>query len=348
MKHIELLNLLCKHRKILDEAYKHKKLLSVPNELVSIGLFSKIGGYYYINEVYLNFVDTLLARADFSYIAEDFEEEVKKLISLKEEYKLKHSNSVYELIIKLLNKIYQGMQNRDKRVKALIENLENDAESELDFLIKEAKSILDRITEIMDKNEKIYFVFETFLEFEEFSEFIKDILFELVMLNQNIDSYLKRLQEFIAQTERKRRFNQKLFKLAGDIINENKKIDNFLMSKRFVYKQKITPLPDTAYINSSKIKKIIGDIKKEKIIKKSEVRTFEEVINLIDLKNLLKFIKGSEDIFKSIIEYVGEIDKELLNESVRVFVYILNHYDKHLEYEKEYNEFNVKVVKWKK
>ncbi len=348
MKHIELLNLLCKHRKILDEAYKHKKLLSVPNELVNIGFFSKIGGYYYINEVYLNFIDTILARADFSYIAEDFEEEVKKLLSLKEEYKLKHSSVISELIFKLLNKIYQGMQNRDKRVKALIENLENDSESELDFLIKEAKGILGRITEIMEKNEKIYFVFETFLEFDEFSEFIKDILFDLVSLNQNIDSYLKRLQEFIAQTERKRRFNQKLFKLSHIILNEDRKVDNFLAAKRFVYKQKIAPFPDNAYMDTSKIKKIIGEIEKEKVIKKSEIKTFEEVINLIDIKNLLKSIKGSQDIFKSIIEYVGKIDRELLNESVRVFVYILNHHDKSLEYTNEFNEFNVKVVKWKR
>ena len=347
MKHIELLNLLCKNRKLLDEAYRQKKLISVPNELVNIGLFSKIGGYYYINEVYLNFIDTLLARADFSYIAEDFEEEVKKLLSLREEYKLKSSKVIYDLIIKLFNKIYQGMINRDKRVKALIENLENDSESELDFLISEAKNILARITEIMEKNEKIYMVFEEFLEFSEFSELVKDILFEMILLNQNIDSYLKRLQEFIAQTERKRKFNQKLFKLAADILNEEAKIDNFLMSKRFVYKQKIISFSDSAYLDTSKIKKIIGEIKKERVIKKSEVRTFEEVINLIDIKKLIEYIKGSEDIFRSIIEYVGEIDRELLNESVRVFVYILNHFDRNLEYTKEYNEFNVKVVKWK-
>ena len=348
MKHIELLNLLCRHRKILDEAYKQKRLLSVPSELLNIGLFSKIGGYYYINEVYLSFVDTLLARADFSYIAEDFEEEVKKLINLKEEYKLNYSKSVYDLIVKLLNKIYQGMINRDKRVKALIENLENDDESELDFLIKEAKNILERISEIMEKNAKIYLVFENFLQFDEFSEFIKDILFDLVSLNQNIDSYLKRLQEFITQTERKRRFNQKLFKLAVDIINENSKVDNLLLQKRFVYKQKISPLPDLTYIDTSKIRKIVGEIKKEKIIKKSKAKSIEEIINIIDLKSLIKEIKGSEDIFKSIIEYVGEVDRALLNESVRVFVYILNHYGKNLEYLNEFNEFNVRVVKWKR
>ena len=347
MKHIELLNLICKYKKVLDEAYKQKKLLSVPDELLKLGLFNKIGGYYYINEVYLNFVDTLLARADFSYIAEDFEEEVKKLLSLKDEYKLKKSSFISELIFKLFNKIYQGMINRDKRVKALIENLESDDRSELDFLIKEAKSILNRINELIEKNEEIYRVFEEFLEFKEFSDFIKDILIDLIYLNQNIDSYLKRLQEFISQTEKKRKFNQKLFKIAHMIVNEDNKIDLFLSTKRFVYKQKVTPLPDLTYLNTNKLQKVLT-LKKEKTIKKSKPKTLEEVINLIDIKRLIEFIKESEDIFKSIIEYVGKVDRELLNESVRVFVYILNHYDKNLEYKKEYNEFNVRVVKWKR
>jgi len=154
MKHIKLLNLLCKHRKILDEAYKQKKLISVPIELVNIGLFNKVGSFYYINEVYFNFVDTLLARADFSYVAEDFEKEIKILIELKEEFKLNKSIAIKDIIFLLLNKIYQGMKNRDKRVLALIEKLENDEVSELEFLIKEAKRILEDVSEIMQKRSK--------------------------------------------------------------------------------------------------------------------------------------------------------------------------------------------------
>ena len=348
MKHIEFLNLLCKNRKILDEGYKNKKLISVPDELLKIGLFNKVGEYFYINEAYLNFVDTFLARADFSYIAEDFDEEIKKILSLKEEYKLKKSSLISDIIFKLLNKIYQGMINRDKRVKALIENLEDDDKSELDFLIKEAKNILARISEIIEKNREIYIVFEDFLEFNEFEDFVKDILFDLISLNQNIDGYLKRLQEFISQTEKKRQFNQKLFKISNMILNEDNRIDNFLISKKFVYKQKIIPLADISYLNSNKLKNILGELKREKVVKKGKIKKIEEVINLIDIKKLLEYVKGSEDIFKTILEYIGKLDKELINESVRVFVYILNHYDKYLEYEKEYNEFNVKVVKWKR
>ncbi len=348
MKHIELLNLLCRYRKLLDEAYKQKKLISVPKELVEIGLFNKVGGYYYLNEIYFTFVDTLLARADFSYIAEDFEKEVKKLIELKEEYKINKTSYVRDLIYKLLNKIYQGMKNRDKRLLGLVEKLENDEMSELEFLIKEARNILKDVEEIMYKNETIVGVFEGFKGFREFREFIKDIMIDVIHLNQNIDSYLKRLREFITQTEKKRRFNQKLYKIAHMIINEDNKIDNFLITKRFVFKQKIEFVPDSAYIEYDRVKKIVGKFTKLKKIKESRVkRDLKEVIALIDLKGLIKSVKGSEDLFKSIIEYVGKIDKELLNESVRVFVYILNHYDKKLIYTNKYNEFNIRVVKWK-
>ncbi|MEO1927560.1 MAG: hypothetical protein ABGX26_02610 [Nautiliaceae bacterium] len=348
MKHIELLNLLCRHRKILDEAYKQKKLLSVPHELVEIGLFSKVGGYYYLNEIYFTFVDTLLARADFSYIAEDFEKEVKKLIELKEEYKLNKSTFLRDLIYKLLNKIYQGMKNRDKRLLGLVEKLENDEISELEFLIKEAKNILKDVEEIMQKNETIVGVFESFMQFDDFKDFIKDIMLDIIHLNQNIDSYLKRLREFISQTEKKRRFNQKLYKIAHMILNEDSKIDNFLITKKFVFKQKIEYIPDSAYVDYERVKNIVGKFTKEKKIKHSHVkRDLKEVIALIDLKGLIKYVKGSDDLFRSIIEYVGKVDKELLNESVRVFVYILNQYDKEVVYTKDYNEYNVRVVKWK-
>ncbi|GAX87484.1 conserved hypothetical protein [Lebetimonas natsushimae] len=348
MKHIELLNLICKHRKIIDLAYKQKKLLSVPEPLVEIGLFNKIGGFYYINEIYLNFVDTLLSRADLSYIAEDFEKEFRKLLEYKNEYQFKKTSVLYDLIISLVTKIYQGMKNRDKRVLALIENFEKDEESNLDFLINEAKKILLDIEEIMQKNETIYNLFEEFLKFQEFENLIKDILVDITALNQNIDSYLKRLREFITQTEKKRRFNQKLFKIANMILNEDVKIDNFLTTKKFVNKQKIEVFPDSAYMDYEKAVKVIGKFTKEKKVKKSKVKKdIKEVIELINLKQLLEYIKGSDDIFKSIIEYLPRIDRELINESVRVFVYILNHYDREIEYKKGYNEYNVRIVKWK-
>ncbi len=351
MKHIEALNLICKYKKLIDEAYRSEKkaLISVPNELVEIGLFNKIGGFYYLNEVYINFIDTLLVRVDFSYVAEDFEKELKRVIELKEEFKLKKSIALKELIFKLINQIYQGMLNRDKKVLALIEKLENDEVSELDVLIKEAKRILADVEDIMIKNEKIVEVFSSLMEFNEFNEFIKDIFIDIIHLNENIDSFLKRLREFISQTEKKRKFNQKLHKISYMILEENPKIEKFLKTKRFVLKQKFEFVPDSAYINYDKARDIIGKFTKEKEVKKSKVkRDLKEVIELIDIKKLIEYVKGSNDIFLSIIEYIGKIDKELLNESVRVFVYILNHYDKNLVYKKGYNKYNVKVVEWRK
>ncbi|NPA12021.1 MAG: hypothetical protein GXO62_07250 [Epsilonproteobacteria bacterium] len=345
MKHIEFLNLLCKHRKIINQAYIEKKVISIPPELAEIGLFDKIGGYYYLNEAYYKFVDTILQRVDFTYVIEDFDKELKKLKEAKKEYMLSKNPYFKEQIFTLTNRIYQGMKNRDKNLLSLIEKLENDLVSDLDILIKEAKNILSSIEESMQKNEEIIEVIESLKS--EFRDYINDVLFNILILNQNIDTHLKRIREFISQSEKKRLFNQKLFNIAHLILNEDKRIDEYLGLKRFAFKKKIEYVPDTTYIRYSKLKSILGNIGEKNTKKPPKVRKLEEVIELIDLKGLIKFIKGSPDIFKSIIEYVGEIDRELLNESVRVFVYILNHYDKELVYTKEYNEFNIRIVKWR-
>jgi len=350
VKHLELLNLLCRHRRVIDEAYKdpHRRVEMVPPQLLEVGLFLKIGEYYYLNELYINFIDTLLARADLSYIATDFEKELNRLNQLKEEYQFRRRPFTQRLIFQLLNQIYQGMKNRDRRLGGLIENLERDQFSDLEFLLKEARKILEGIGEVMERDREIVAIFEEFMDFPEFREFIKDIFLDLLHLNRNIDGYLKRLREFISQTEKKRRFNRKLFKTAQMILNEDSRVEEFLTKKMFRIQKKMEYVPDIAYINYNRVKRIVGSLTRPRKVKKTTVkRELEEVISLIDLKTLLTKVQGSSDIFKSVVEHIGKIDRELLNESVRVFVYLLNHYDKELIYTPHYNEFNVRIVQWK-
>jgi len=149
MKHIEILKLICKYKELIDRAYKEKRVFNIPYELYEIGLFNKIGEYYYLNESYKNFVDTLLSRADYSYIAQDFEKEIKRLANLIEDYKTKKDNFTKDLIFEIVKNIFDGMKNRDKRVLALIEKLEGDKISDLEILIKEAKKILSDIEDVI-------------------------------------------------------------------------------------------------------------------------------------------------------------------------------------------------------
>jgi len=345
MKHIELLNLLCRYKKIIDAGYKEKKLISVPKELVEVGIFNKIDNYYYINDLYLDFVNTLLARSDISYVFEDYEKELKRLIEYKEEYKVTKNSFYIDGMYKLVNKIFQGMQNRDKMILSLILGFERDNISDIDILIKEAKRILEEIESLIDSNAKIVDVFEE-VKNTPLKEFIKDILVAVVKLNRNIEKYLIRLKEFIIQTEKKRQFNKKLYKIADMILKEDKKIDDFLVTKNFVFKEKIVVIPDV--VDYELVKRIIGRVSVKKEAKKTlPKKPIEEVIELIDIKKLVSNLDGSEDLFKSIINYIDKKNDKLLSESIRVFVYVLNHYDKNIIYTKNYNEFNVRICKWK-
>jgi len=345
MKHIELLNLLCKQRKILDEAYKQKKLISVPKELVEIGLFIKIDEYYYLNEIYLNFINTLLNRSEIDFVFEDFEKELKRLIEYKNEYFATKNSFYLDGLYNLSNKIFQGMKNRDKMILGLIVSFERDNIREIDILIKETTRILGEIENLIDINKKIANEFDTLKE-TALKEFIKDILVEVVTLNRNIEKYLNRLKEFIIQTEKKRIFNKKLQKIANLILKEDARIEDFLKNKDFVVKEKIISVPDI--IDMEIVKRAVGKLFIKKEIKKVEIKKpIEEVVRLIDVKKLIEKLPGSIDVFKSVLDYIEKKDKKFMVESVRVFVYVLNHYDKNIIYTDKFNEFNVRICKWK-
>jgi len=345
MKHIELLNLICRYKNVIDEGYRNKKLSFVDEKLVEIGLFTRIGEFYYINDSYIEFVNTLLHRADLNYIIEDFSKEVKRLIELKNNYLIKKDTFTYKLINSMILKIYQGLQNRDKNILALIETLENDKISELDVLINEAKRILSEIEESIETNELIVKTLEEIEKIEEFKNIVFSVIFDIIKLNEHIDGYLKRIREFIHQTEQKRRYNQKLFKLSRMILEESVIIDNLLSSKDFVYKYKINYLADK--LNRKKLKSIISKVLIPRVSKKEKVKTpIEEVVKLIDINSLIKKLHSSNDIFSDIVNYLRDYP-EFISEALRVYVYVINHFDENITYTDEFNKYNVRIVKWK-
>jgi hypothetical protein len=345
INHLDFLNLLCKNKSIIDEAYKRKKInFTPPSELVEIGFFQKVGKYYYINSTYINLIDTILKRAEIGDIAEDFDKELKRLSEYKKEYKEKKSAYLAEIIDKLLVKIYQGMQNRDSRLLSLIEKLEKE-DNELDFLIKEANRIVSDIKEINEKNSLIYKEFQEFMEFEEFREFVSVALNGMTIFIENSILYLNRLSDFIIQTKRKREFNKKLSKIADMILNEDIRIDDYLTTKTFPFRQRISPFEDIEKINVKKAKKIVGNFKRKKEMKEIYIKNIDnEIIYIPDIKNIIQKIEGSEDIFETIINLIPKND---INESVRIFMHIINHYDEKIEYKDKFNSYNIRVVKWK-
>ena len=84
MKHIELIELLYKHRVLIDESFKGDDVSGIPVELIDeVAIFQRVAKKYELSDSYVQFANTMLKRVDANYRFGDYNEEIKLLIELK-------------------------------------------------------------------------------------------------------------------------------------------------------------------------------------------------------------------------------------------------------------------------
>jgi hypothetical protein len=351
MNHWEFLSLLCTYREVVDEGFRLGRLGAVPPELEEIGLFLKIGDHYYLNSAYTQLVQTLLSQADFSYIVEGFERETALIRLLLERWRRDPIPSRLQRLSDQLVALFQGLKNRDRRLAGLVQRLEEELQLELDLLIEEATRILEEIEESMETNREIAHLFSELKEIPQLSQLIWNMEGELIALNRNIDGYLVRLREFIAQTRRKREFNQRLQRVATAILNDSPVVERFLRSLDPLF---ITPLrfvPDLGIVNFKRVEKIVGELYLPRPVSDRPVSSSPktEPVQLIDPEEVAERVQGCEDLYLAILEELASKlpPSRLPSHALQLFVYILNHYDSQLVYTDRFNSHNIRVVKWR-
>ncbi len=363
MKHIDLIKLINENKELLDRAYKQDIITNVDEALLDINLFIKIHDNYKLNQHYLNFVDSLLNRIDYTIIFGDYEKEYKELTKLKKRF-IESKNEHYKSsIIKLIEKLYIKFQNRDREIRFLILRLESENSMDIDLLIESATDTLDKIYELIDASEKIGQFFRT--ELRELDENI-DVLLQSISVQmlefiQNIDKYIKQINHFIVQTKNRRIQNKRFMKLANKIINEEvllleehllsnhkKLFFNFKATKRNLIKYYAND-NDLIKLNKN-LKTIFENFVIKKAVKKSVIKAQEiEKLNIIDIQKIKKDLneKKSDDLFVFIKEH-NELEKfknsELIEESFKVYLSLLE--DSNTEYLKDFNDDGIKVVSW--
>ncbi len=72
MKHLDLIKLVSKNAELIDRAYRQESIQNIEEKLVDSTLFIKINDRYKLNKNYLNFVDSVLQRVDYSKIFGDY------------------------------------------------------------------------------------------------------------------------------------------------------------------------------------------------------------------------------------------------------------------------------------
>ena len=83
MTHLELVQLLYKHKDTINEAYINKSVDLVCEELVDSTLFLKVASSYRLNSNYTTFVNSILDRVDYGMVFESTKMNLQTLCDIK-------------------------------------------------------------------------------------------------------------------------------------------------------------------------------------------------------------------------------------------------------------------------
>ena len=358
MKHIDLLNLLCKNKELINEAYLQGYSTIANEELIRAGLFLKTSKGYKLNKSYIDFTNLLLQRVDYSIIFSDYEKEYKELLYAKKRYIQTKQPYFKQKILHLIEDIYLKFINRDNEIKAMLTKMEHEQTLELDILIDEAVRVLQKIKEIVRANERIQKGFSKELfgidnEIDEILDFANVEIFHCI---QNIDGYIDWLNRFIVQTKRKRRQNRALMQLSNQILQEKDlHLTTYLNQKHttllFTIKpQRIKPYP--SYLDTKKVanrlKKAIKTLKIEPKQKAVQIeRVKKEPLKAIDLERLLADLHTHKpkDLYSFLLAHPEfNIFEEKHKEAFKIFLYLLNY--KNIKIKDGFNQERVRIVEW--
>jgi len=371
MRHIELIETLYKHREIIDKAFRGDDISALPKELTDdVAIFQKVAKNYELNDSYIEFANTMLKRISANYTFGDYNEEIKLLIRLKEDYLQNSNKDMIHRMKDLVKTLYKKVEIRDIAINAKVNEIILDAASDLEVVLKEAEDVAKRIDELMTANganQKVLCVELRELD-DEFDELLTNISIDLYILSENIYGYHQRLSEFILQTEKTKRQNKKIASLGNKILRENdRELEMLLISK-----------PERYYhtIENSKKSFIKHILSKEETDKKEFISNLSSQINIVPIKRKapendkpysqneagelrginIKKIKNDivrlkpDDLFLFILKH-KEIEKFKIAEldsimAFKTFMTIAQESRDNIVVSDNYNTHNIKEIKW--
>lgn len=363
MKHSELIKLVYDNRELIDKAYKQSRVENVKEELIESTLFVKISGSYKLNKNYLNFVDSVLQRVDYSIIFSDYEKEYQELVKNKIRYEESNNEHYKTQIINLVETLFFKFLNRDREIQILLQRVENDTSLDIDILIQNANDILEKIDELIEANTKIGKLFRVELKGidNELDDLLSSISVDVLKYIQNIDVYIKQISQFLIQTKNRRIQNKKITKVANLILEEKTaSLDEYLqLHKKHLHhsivknqRNKIVTYANDRdmYKISKAVKVILDGFEVKKKVKTSTIKIQEkQKLDIINIENILQDLtdSGCDDIFEFIYNH-NELetysDFALKEEAFKLFLQIAAH--EKLSFTNEFNEFGIKVAKW--
>ena len=366
MTHIELIEFIYKHRKVLDDVYKGK-VNSVSEMLERSRLIMRVGDSIELSSNYRNFVDITLSRIDYGIIFHTYSGQLQDLLKYKQRYLVEEKSHYLDDIMELIRNIFIKLQQRDEEIRLLLIKIENENSLDLDILLEKSMDILDKITEVNRANNEIrqmYYDQIYGLDIE-IDHFIDEINPQMIRFISNISTGLDRLNQFIARTRRLRLQNKMLFQLSINILEEkDEKVDEFLslepnshyLTIHRSQRNRVETFPDGSETLGvvRKLRKIINDIEIKKENRKVTLQPIvEENLSLVNLSQIEQDLTsdGTDDIFMFIYQHnqlkpftIEENQRK--EESFKIFLQLIIPENRYIQLTNSYNKQEILIAKW--
>ncbi len=322
MTHIELISLVNRHKKVIDQAYKGEMPSRIDATLLEAEIFNKIGDRIVLNEAYIQFVNTMLKRVDYGVIFGKYAQELQQLVTYKKRF-LESSDKIYlNRIKKSIEDIYLKFKQRDAEISALISKIVHENTLSLEVILDDAEHILLQVQELSSASTQTYEIFsnETVGLSRGIDELVIDVKIDIQRYSDNLHKYIHRLNGFILRTKQRKEQNNKIATLAQKIMTDDaSELEALLRSDHKSMHHTI------ANTKRYKIKTVPSqtDIEHDR---------FSTVLNQIFTLEPHKIIKVAEAIYKQteveervVLNYQHLIDDIYIDMPSDMFAFILNH-----------------------
>lgn len=370
MKHIELIELLYKHRYIIDQAFRGEEPHDIPSDLIDeVAVFQKVAKRYELSDSYVQFASAMLKRVDANYTFGDYNEEIKLLMRQKSDYLEIRDKTLLVRIKELIRTLYKKIEQRDVLINARINDIVNDNDLSIELIIKDANGVDERIADLINAHSENLKILGSELRGldEELDEMLVDICIDLLPLAESIHSYNKRLSDFILRTEKRKEQNRKLMSLSTKIFKETDvELRSLILSHPELYHhtikehkgESVKTLPGPLdFKNPSFLELLIKTLKIDKTprlaqVQKPYILAVSVELKVVKFDTLLDDIANIKpnDLFAYILHH-DEITKfndegEQMLHAFKAYLTIMQNSREHIGLEPTYNTWNIRVAKW--
>jgi len=368
MTHIELISLLNRHKRVINQAYLGEIPTQIDKELFDAEIFIRINSRVILNESYIQFINAILKRVEYGIIFGDYQEELKQLVEYKSHF-LQTKDRVYlTRIYKGIENIYLKIKRRDSDINTLVLKIIHENRLNLEVIVKDATDILSRIEELYSASHQTYNILSKDIKGldYEIDSLILDVKLDIQIYSENLHKYIVKLSNFIRRSRRKREQNNKISSIAQRILlGDIDELEAFLRSdtKMFhhtigvIKREKVKTSPAPKDIDSKNFQKLAEELfsftpikanKTPRIVYKKTQKNNKKILNY---KKLLTDIRTTkpEDIFEFIflhdeIEKFDESDR--LGEAFKTFLVIILEEKNNTKIQDSFNKYKTRRVSW--